>query len=63
MNSAADDDDSWEASVEAALDQLRAEIDALKARLDADDGIEAMRSTLLKLGGRVAQLYRERKPK
>jgi hypothetical protein len=62
-NSAADEDDTWEASIERALDELRAALDELQTRLDKDGGIEGMRHELQKIGGRVAQLYRERKPK
>jgi hypothetical protein len=56
MNSAADE--NWEDSVEAALDQLRAEIDELKARLE---GYKQLQREVLKQGGRLNELWKERK--
>jgi hypothetical protein len=60
-----DDDQSWEASIEEAIDALRvninslwAEVEGLKAQLD---GYQALQAEVLKIGGRVNTLFQERK--
>jgi hypothetical protein len=49
------DEDDWESAVERMIEDLQAQIAELKRRVDW------MERELLKLGGRVNELYRERR--
>jgi hypothetical protein len=55
-------DDSWEASVEAHLTALRRDLDQLMAVMSEHHAdLKRLGDMALKLGGRVNELYRERK--
>jgi hypothetical protein len=54
--------DDWEASVEAALDKLRSQLDEIMATAaTATKELERLSAEVKKQGGRLNQLYRERK--